>query len=47
MSVTQTKYFVEGMKCDGCITNGNKALADVLGSSCLFGADIGRLSSCC
>ena len=31
MSVTQTKYFVEGMKCDGCIANGNKALADVLG----------------
>lgn len=31
MSATQTNYYVQGMKCDGCIANGNKALAGVLG----------------
>ena len=27
----QTQYFVQGMKCDGCIANANKALAEVPG----------------
>lgn len=30
MSV-QTQYYVQGMKCGGCIDNGNKALAEVPG----------------
>ena len=29
MSVTQ--YYVQGMKCDGCIATGNKALVEVPG----------------
>jgi copper chaperone CopZ len=28
---TQTQFFVQGMKCDGCIANANKALADIPG----------------
>ncbi|WP_455204651.1 heavy-metal-associated domain-containing protein [Kaarinaea lacus] len=28
---TQTQYFVQGMKCDGCIANANTALAQVTG----------------
>ena len=31
MSTTRTNYYVQGMKCDGCIANGNKALSDILG----------------
>lgn len=31
MSGTQTNYYVQGMKCGGCIETGNKALADVMG----------------
>lgn len=31
MSSTQTKYFVEKMKCDGCITTCKNALKDVVG----------------
>jgi copper chaperone len=27
----KTQYYVQGMKCDGCIANANKALADVPG----------------
>ena len=27
----KTQYYVQGMKCDGCITNANKALAEVPG----------------
>ena len=31
MSETITEFFVQGMKCDGCISNANKALAAVPG----------------
>ncbi len=31
MSAIQTNYYVQGMKCGGCIETANKALADVLG----------------
>jgi copper chaperone CopZ len=31
MSPTETKYYVQGMKCGGCIDTANKALADVAG----------------
>jgi copper chaperone CopZ len=31
MSTTQTKYYVQGMKCGGCIDTANKALAEVAG----------------
>jgi copper chaperone CopZ len=31
MSTTQTQYYVQGMKCGGCIDTANKALADVAG----------------
>ena len=27
----KTQYFVQGMKCNGCIANANKALAEVPG----------------
>ncbi|WP_455212394.1 heavy-metal-associated domain-containing protein [Kaarinaea lacus] len=27
----KTQFYVQGMKCDGCITNANKALAEVPG----------------
>ncbi len=31
MSETISEFFVQGMKCDGCVSNANKALADVPG----------------
>jgi len=31
MSATQTHYYVQGMKCDGCVENCKKALVDILG----------------
>jgi copper chaperone CopZ len=31
MSTTQTKFYVEKLKCDGCVENCKKALADVPG----------------
>lgn len=31
MSMTQTKYYVQGMKCGSCIDTANKALVDVAG----------------
>ena len=31
MSTTQTKFYVDKMKCDGCVENCKKALVDVLG----------------
>ncbi len=27
----ETQYYVQAMKCDGCIENGNKALTEVVG----------------
>lgn len=29
--MSETKYYVQGMKCGGCIDTGNKALAEVAG----------------
>ena len=31
LSTTQTNFYVQGMKCDGCIATGKKALADIPG----------------
>jgi len=31
MTDTITHYYVQGMKCGGCITAANKALAEVMG----------------
>ena len=31
MSTTQTKYYVQGMKCSSCVDTANKSLASVMG----------------
>jgi len=31
MPATKTKFYVEKLKCDGCVANCNKALTDVPG----------------